>query len=255
MLASLKKIIYRLLCNNITGSIIYFFSRSRIPDIRWRGFRFNVPSSSVNKQIAASVFWGFYESAEIRFIEKYLRSDLNVIELGSSIGIVSAHIVSKLNKGRHFITVEANPFLIDTIKANIKRHQKEGAVIEVLNHAVAGEGTEVMLNITSNNTETRIINDKAATSGVPVKAIKFSELVKNYGQRNYSLVCDIEGSEVEILLNEKNALMQCSQLFIELHDSVYNNTHYSVQMLKDILVDMHGFQIMKEHGPVIYFAR
>jgi FkbM family methyltransferase len=255
MQAILKKITYRVLCNQLTGSVIYFFFHDNIPDLRWRGFKFKVPESSVNKQIAASVFWGFYESAEIRFVEKYLRKDINVIELGSSIGIVSSHIASKIGGGRHFITVETNPFLIDTIQSNIKRHQKPGSTFEVLNNAVGHSADEVMISITSNNTETRVMEIEAVTDGVKVKTVGFSDLVKKNGNENYSLVCDIEGSEVQIILYEKEALKQCNQLFIELHDSIYNNKHYSIQMLKDILVNTHGFQIMKQHGPVVYFAR
>lgn len=255
MKINIKKIIYHLLCNNVTGTVIYFFGRGSVRDLRWPGFRFTVPAAYVNKQMVAAVFWGFYESAEIRFVEKYLRNDLDVIELGSSIGIVAGHIISKMGEGKNFITVEANPFLIDTIQANIKRHQKPGSTFEVLNNAVGHAAEEVTISITNNNTETRVVKNEAAADGVKVKTIKFSELVERNANRNYSLVCDIEGSEVEILLFEATALKQCCQLFIELHDAVYNGNHYSIQQLKEMLVTTHGFKVIMEHGPVVYCAR
>ena len=44
--------------------------------------------------------------------EKYLDGNLNLIEFGSSIGIVSSHIARKLKSGTKFIMVEANPGII-----------------------------------------------------------------------------------------------------------------------------------------------
>jgi len=255
MKSSIKRLIYHLLCNNVTGTAIYFLGKGKIRDLRWPGFKFSVPETYVNKQMVASIFWGFYESAEIRFVEKYLRNDLDVIELGSSIGIVAGHIISKMGNGKKFVTVEANPFLIDTIQANIKQHQKPGSTFEVLNNAVAHGAEEVTISITNNNTETRVINNETAADGVKVKTVKFSDLVQRNNNRAYSLVCDIEGSEVEILLYEAAALKQCSQLFIELHETTYNGKHYSIQQLKELLVTTHGFRLVMEHGPVVYFAR
>src|SRR5687768_4025361 len=112
----IKQIIYRLLCNNITGNLLHFFFPKNIPDIRWKGFAFNINDSGMLKQHVASIFWGFYESAEIRFIEKYVDGKMDVIELGASSGIVSAHIVRKLNPSAKMICVEGNSNLANTWK-------------------------------------------------------------------------------------------------------------------------------------------
>lgn len=255
MVSQIKKLIHGLLCNNLTGAVIQRVFGDKIPDLRWSGFKFKVPASSVNKKMTAGVFWGFYESSEIRYVEKYLRSDLDVIELGSSIGIVSSHIASRLGTGRHLTAVEANPFLIETITDNIKRHCQPSSSFEVLNYAVGYDTAEVMISITSNNTETRVLKNGEASGNVAVKAMSFGDLVKRNRQGNYALVCDIEGSELEIILREQDALKQCSQLFIELHDTSSESRQYSVQQLKDLLVDLHGFKIIQEHGPVVYFGR
>jgi FkbM family methyltransferase len=255
MLSQVKKIIHGLSCNNLTGAIIQGVFGDKIPDLRWPGFKFKVPASSVNKKMTAAVFWGFYESSEIRYVEKYLREDLDVIELGSSLGIVSSHIASRLGKGRHLTAVEANPFLVETITENIKRHQHPSSTFEVLNYAVGYDTDEVMITITSNNTETRVIKNGGDGGTVAVKAMSFADLVKRNRHANYALVCDIEGSELEIILREQAALQQCSQLFIELHDTSSDSRQYSVQQLKDLLVDLHGFKIIQQHGPVVYFGR
>ena len=70
--------------------------------MRWSGYSFNVSPREMPKRIIASIFWGFYESAEIRLLNKYFKGDSDVIECGASSGIVSA-----------FITVDAIFRLID----------------------------------------------------------------------------------------------------------------------------------------------
>ena len=103
-----KKIAYKILCNNITGSIILFLFKDRIPDIRWKGFSFSLDDEIVTKTIIASVFWGFYEGAEIRFAEKYFNGTKDVVEMGGSCGVLTAHLVSPLQSGKQIISVEAN---------------------------------------------------------------------------------------------------------------------------------------------------
>jgi len=250
----IKKFIYSIFCNKVTGTIIYFLFRNRIPDLRWSRFRFTVPMTFVRRDIVASLFWGFYESAEIRLIQKYLRTDLCVIELGSSLGVVSSHIASRLRSATHLVCVEANPYLIDTISENINRHRYSNFAFEVLNNAVSYDGGEVMISVSSDNTETSI--SKSWKKGnVAVGSITFEDIVRRIANREYVLVCDIEGSELEILLREKEIFERCCQLFIELHQTTYENTVYSVEMVKEIIVNRHGFKLVEEHGPVVYFEK
>ncbi len=255
MKEKLKKIVHSLLCCNLSGIIITNIFSSLIPDLRWNGFKFRIPQSYVNKRMSASVFWGFYESAEIRLVEKYLRNDLNVIELGSSIGIVSSHIISKMDNHKHFLAVEANPFLIEAIQTNVANHNKNDVTFTVVNKAVSYNKEEVKIGISDNHTESSIVSSESNANGVFVKTVSLSELVKVGGESNYILVCDIEGSEVEMLLLEKEVLTQCSQLFIELHDTLFNEKYYNISMLKNLLEKDLGFVIKEQHGPVVYCER
>ena len=60
----LKKLVYRLLCNNLTGSVIYAFCKENVPDLRWPGFKFRIPPSSVNKEMTASALNRMKEEVE-----------------------------------------------------------------------------------------------------------------------------------------------------------------------------------------------
>ena len=65
----------------------------------------------------------------------------------------------------------------------------------------------------------------------------------------------VEGSGIEILLNEKDALKKCSQLIIELHQTSYQDIDYRVNELARIIEDRHRFNLIEHQGSAYYFER
>jgi FkbM family methyltransferase len=251
-----KWLIFRVLCNGVVGWMIGVIFSNKIPDIRWRLFRFHVSPKQVNRKMVASIFWGFYESAEIRFVEKYVDGTRDVLELGGSIGVVSSHIASKLQHGKKLISVDANPMLVELIESNVKNHLKRGANAWVENCAISYFTDTVELVITDNNTETQVVKEPARNgSRIVVRACTMESIVNANHLTEFAVVCDIEGSEIEILLNEGEILQRCSQLIIELHDTCYQQINYSVQDLVELIQGRHGFDLIEHHGPVYYFIR
>ncbi len=104
-----ERLIFKILCNPFTGTCIRLLMGNHVPDVRWSRFRFNLADTSIAPRFVASVFWGFYESAEGRLIERHLSDQYDVVELGASIGVISSHIAAKLGRGRKLIAVEPNP--------------------------------------------------------------------------------------------------------------------------------------------------
>ena len=95
-----KKIIIMMLINKFTGRLIKFFK-----------IRFTIIGGKYNYNLAsdleaAKIFFGLWESAEIRYSKKYAKSDV-VIELGSSIGVTLA-LLSNIKKNTKFICLEAS---------------------------------------------------------------------------------------------------------------------------------------------------
>ena len=252
----IKAHIFSLLSNNVIGSIILFLFKEKTPDMRWPGFRFNLKNDFVSKKNIASVFWGFYESAEIRFIEKYLNETTDVIELGSSLGVVSSHIVSRLCVGQKLICVEANPNLVRNIEENIKRANKQGCTVSVINKAIGYHSKKVYLQLSSNNTETRVSGaDDKSDQSICIETSTLQQIVNDNLTGNYTLVCDIEGSEIELLINDEAVLKKCTYLFIELHDTIYNTINYTVKQLRELIVSKHGFKEKDSYGNVYYFVK
>src|SRR2546423_14009346 len=105
----LKVSMARALCHPIVGRVLGATLRNRI---HAGGFGVDTSDPAIAPRVKASLFWGFYESAEIRFVRQYLRRDCDAVELGSSLGVVSCNVRRRLMPRRRLVCVEANPRLL-----------------------------------------------------------------------------------------------------------------------------------------------
>lgn len=252
----LKSSIKDILCNDFTGGVLTKVFRKSLPDIRWRGYSFRLPDSGVSKTNVAAIFWGFYESAEIRLIQKYIDGNSDVVELGASIGIVSGHIASKLKPGRKIISVEANRKLVGNVEANLKKFAGRNVNFKVLNYAVQYHVAEVMMHISDDNTESSV-DERMSGKGenVLVPAITLGQIIESENLSDFTLVCDIEGSELEIILYDMEALGRCRNMLIEVHPVSHEGVHYDKEELVDKLIRDHQFKMVERQGNVCYFER
>lgn len=254
---ALKKLIFRLLVNRFTGNIICWFFPDLVPSLRWKHYKFHIKRSGVNPSLAASIFFGFYEAGELRFIHKYFKGDTDVIELGGSMGIVTSHLASLQKPGRQIISVEANPFLADTLTTNVNRYRNPINKFILLTKAIAYKSMEVALRITDNSTETKaeLVSKQRNENEVIVPTIKLADIVSQFNLKDFTLVCDIEGAEIELLENDDLALKSCKELYIELHETSNGVKEFSIEDLKKLIIERHKFELIDQNGPVLYFTR
>jgi FkbM family methyltransferase len=244
----IKKLTFIILCNEFIGFVISRIFSNKIPNLRTLKFNefIDVKSDFISNTVKSMIFWGFYESAEIRLIQKNLTNELMVVELGSSIGVVSREILKKLNNSKKLICVEANPFLIDKIKTNTSQYNN----IQIVNAALSyNENKEVSITVSRNNTESRI-NNELNHNSIVIPTVKLSELINE----SFILISDIEGSEVDFLLNDSETLRKCKKIFIELHSSSYKNKTYDIEEL-DKLIRSYGFELGDRDGFVFYYFK
>lgn len=252
----IKRLIFQALCNSLTGSLIRRLTGSRVPNVRWKRYRFNLTDTVIAPRFVASVFWGFYESAESRLLERHLSGNHDVVELGASIGVISSHVAAKLEAGTKLVAVEPNPNLLATLKCNVERHLPIGASIVIENAAFSTSRASVALRIGDHkdHTATQIHDvDVADTKSLVVPATSLSAILARQNLDKFTLVCDIEGAEIELLKYDLSALDNCQQLFIELHETT-DERRYSVQDLVE-LINQAGFQCVDSHGNAFYFSR
>lgn len=237
MKLKIKALIAKILVNNITGSIISKLYSNKIP---FHKLLIDISNPIIRRKIAASLFFKTYESAEIRFISKYLQNYKGIIiEFGASIGVVSSTL-AKANPNAKLVSFEADSRFIDIIENNFKINAINNA--SVFNEIIGATGYEFIPG--KDNTMGKI--SKSTTNSV--KLSSFSEILINYSIENeFVLVCDIEGAEFFVLNDDVNNFKKCSMLIMELHPIEIEGELISVEDLK-VRINKLGYSIKEQYG-------
>jgi FkbM family methyltransferase len=251
-MSSIKRWIARSFSNSVVSNWILGLTGGFVPDMRWKGMRFRLPKSGTSSNTASQIFFGFYEAAEIRLLERHMNSELNVIEFGSSLGVVSSHLARRMSPGTTLVCVEANRNLLDTATANVKRHAAEKVDWKIINRAVSTNGGTVRFSVSENHTASSMAKD--GDCGIEVQSVSLSGLLRELSFKEFVLICDIEGMEIDLFKNDSIGFDGCQQLFIELHETELNGVRYSIDDLKTQVLSL-GFRLSDRDGNVFYFNR
>jgi FkbM family methyltransferase len=249
----LKNFLAVILCSNAVGRSVEILFKNRIPTIRFGHFSFDLSDKTILPKTKATVFWGMYETSETRMINKFLRNDFDVIELGASLGIISCHIIKKLASSKRLIAVEANPYLINTIHQNINHHSAQKKY-DVLNIAVGnGNSDKIDFSVNDDNVYSKISQIKSDKT-VEIKAKSLSKIISDCNITDYTLVCDIEGAELSFIIDDTIAFKNCKQIIIELHETEYCGNKYSIEDVRS-LIEKLGFMLRANYGAVFVFDK
>lgn len=243
----IKVFIAKLLTSSIIGRFIGGISGGII---KKHGCRFYVKSSEISPEIVASIFWGFYESAEIRFIKKHLRSDLSVIELGTSIGVISS--ISRLINKELLICIEANPDLIPIIKKNFEMNNISN--YKIINAAIGSINKQRLYFLKGSNNISGIISETSSKDSIEIPIVRLSEIISKNFIHEYILISDIEGAEIFILENDEVALLNCKQIIIETHNTNLGNKEIASSTTINKIINL-GFTIADQYGPNLVFIK
>jgi FkbM family methyltransferase len=251
---SVKVQVARAICHPAIGRLSSWALRNRIPI---RGCIIDTRSPLITAEIKALLFWGLYESAEIRFVNQYLRRDLDVIELGGSLGLVTCQIRKRLAAFRRVVCVEANPQLVSQLKLNLKLNNLEQNVY-VVNKAIDYDPSlrsTVCFSPGSNNVAGKIARQHVGDGELTVTTTTLEQIIAENEIDEYTLVADIEGAEAGLALEEVEALKGCRQAIIELHDTTYDGTAVTVEQIYETMIKLHGFNLRDRYGPVCVFEK
>lgn len=252
---SVKQFIARAICHPLIGRVISIVFRDRIPSY---GSVIHTRDRAVVPAVKAALFWGIYESAEVRFVNEYLRKDLDVVELGSSLGVVTSQILLKLEPERRVVCVEANPHLLETLRKNIAANGKgrQASVVHGAITEVSSSGQSVSLATGRDNTVSLISGSAASDDTLLVPAFALSAILKKERiEGDFALVSDIEGAEASFIEGDDGVLARCRQLIIELHETHWHGTDVTVERFRSLLEQRHGFRLRASHGPVCVFEK
>ena len=242
-LLTAKRVIASLLTHNVIGKLIGWVMRDQIPAF---GLRIGTQDPAVSAHVKAKLFFGIYESAERRFVSKYLPIDVHVVEFGSSLGVLTCLIRKRLPENLKVVAVEANPNLVPILKNNLAVN---GCVNNVFIEAAAVSyqpGCQALFQQSVHSTDGRLAPNSLADGSVAVPAIKLSDILRTYRLDDFSLVCDIEGAEWEIFENDLSSLEKAKVIIIELHKSAKGQN--SNALLNQILASGQ-FVLVDQYGP------
>ena len=221
--------------------------------VRHHGLWFDVRSSDFSPRVRAQMFWGIYESAETRMIRGLLHGSTAVVELGSSLGVTSAHIAALMAPGGRLVCVEANPRLLPGLRERLAR--RTGSLqVDFIHAAVAGHCDGAVLALSPRTMSSRLGAIRPHHTAVGVPTVTLREILRRTGVSDFDLVSDIEGAESAFLLQDPDVLRRCRRAVIELHDTTVDGRAVPISELLDALVAA-GLRVIRRHGPVVGLAR
>jgi len=202
---------------------------------------------------ANALIRGKYEQEEAALIEKHLPPDLPVIELGGSLGVVSALIRSRLEPSVQHVIVEANPRLLDICKANAMGEGKTG-VAEVIHGAVHYDGPVARFGI-AKEVHASAVGQGGSAEMVEVPAISLAELFRRLGSPDrFALVSDVEGAEYDLFLHEAQTLGHVELAIVELHPRSYAGRGLGeAELLRNAAAA--GLQVVERLSDVVLLRR
>jgi len=252
-----KERIANLICHPAVGKALGLGLGDRIPS---GPFSIVTSSAAVSPRSKAQIFWGIYESAEIRLIRRHLRGDLDLLEVGSSLGVVSVHAIDRLARDARVVCVEANPDLLPVLRANIESNHPSREVT-ILNRAIdyVNAPRTTAFELSENTTGSRLGRfgrpDAGGGRRVEVPASTLRTLVRETGLRDFALISDIEGAEAGFIYADPEELAGCRQILIELHDTEHEGVKIRREDLLQELQSRHGFRVVDGHGSVFTLER
>jgi FkbM family methyltransferase len=199
------------------GGVIFdcFIRRFRVD-----GCEFEIPRSITSTAYRGEFLKRGYEGEERGLVQKFVRSDDSVLEIGGCLGVVSC-VTNKLlrDKTRH-VVVEGNPYCIPAICRNREINQC-GFLVE---HCALSNQRELTFylqptSILSGSTQSLMSasGQRRSRTAVRVPGRTLEELDARYGPFS-ALVMDIEGAELEALEPAAAALKKYRVVIIELHE-------------------------------------
>lgn len=186
-----------------------------------------------------------YEDPERVAIARFLEPDLPVVDLGASVGALSCLVNRRLQRPTAHVAVEPNAALISSLERNRELNRASFAIV----HAALAYAGAAGFAPGADNLEGRVIHD--AGSGPVVRTVTLGQLLDQFGFDRVTLICDIEGTETELLAHEAETLAdRVSTFIIEFHPWIYG-----VERVRELVQQLRqaGFdEIWTQYGTYVF---
>ena len=177
------------------------------------GIMFSVNSPAITTRMKSRFLFDRYEQPEREAIRRFLSPDLPIIEFGGSVGVVACLANKRLRDPQQHVVIEANPDLLPLLEEN---RDCNDCHFTVLHRAVAYGSDEIIFH---QNNDFWASSVQAVTSRtVKVPTISLQQVIDQFGFDLCTLICDIEGGEIDLVQHEAETLRRrVAMLVIEVH--------------------------------------
>ncbi|MEE9427837.1 MAG: FkbM family methyltransferase [Paracoccaceae bacterium] len=200
-------------------------------EFQLNGINLHIPTDCLTETLIQAITSGRYEQQESVALERHLRPDDRVLDLGAGAGYLSS-LAAGIVGGANVVSIEAGPQMIAALQANLERN--EAADATVVHGAVVGNDfadTHIEFHskqafwasaITSENAE-----GNSRVSRVP--ALRIGGLLTEH--QPSVVILDIEGGEARLC--DTSWPDHVRLLIMEIHSKIYSN-----QVIREIFDGM-----------------
>ena len=241
-----NRVVGTALTRPVVGRIAAKLLRNRVPH---RGLVVDTSDPVVTPPIKAALLFRAYESAEYRFTKRYLPRDIDVVELGGSIGVISCTLRRHIASNRSLTVVEADSRLARVLRRNLVLNGcEQGTTVREV--AIAYGGADTVQFTTGASSVSGRIADANAIPGtvVEVPARTLRQVVVEAGVTEYALISDVEGVEWDVLDNDLDTLAGARVLIMETHARAGSGSHDAFIAR---LLATGRFTLLAQHGAVV----
>ena len=186
------------------------------PYARLDGCTFGLDSAMISPTLKYLLLTGKHEAPERTLIRRHLDPSLPLVELGGALGVVSCVANAMLHDPTRHVVVEANPELLPVLEANRRRN---GRAFSVLHRAVGYGSPTIRFPVSSDVLASSTFISGSST--VEVQTTSLAAILQAHNFSRCTLVCDIEGAEVDLVREEGSVLRESvNALIMEVHDRV-----------------------------------
>jgi FkbM family methyltransferase len=178
-----------------------------------------------DRHLAGVLRLGGYERPERIAVRQFLRPELPVIDIGAGVGVVSCVANRRLPDPTRHRSIEANPNAVQLLTHN---RDQNGCGFQII-HAALGYTDSVTMAV-----DARIVSSRASDDGVEVPVTSLANVA--VGWERFSLICDIEGGEIDLMRHEADLLAtRVDTLIIERHPLIVG-ADADARLHRDLLV-------------------
>jgi len=186
---------------------------------RIHDLKITIPRSLTKRSFRSRFFWNLYESDERSLIDRFVREQDRVLELGGCLGVISCVTNGKLMDPRSHVVVEANGQLIPSLTENRKRNQCGFHIV----HGMISRSSNGIFYVHDEILDGSAV--KRTDAGAPVMSVNVpvytvDQIESQYGIRFSVLIMDIEGGELAFIEENAEFLRRIDLLIVELHRPV-----------------------------------